>query len=58
MRNTAAAKAEEYAPETDSETRYFSFAGDGLTACKYRGCREISKKQALFLEEVGLAYIK
>jgi hypothetical protein len=33
------AEAEEYMPETDAERFYFSFAGDGLTACKSRGVR-------------------
>jgi hypothetical protein len=30
-------------------------AGDGLTACKSRGCLEISKIEMEFLEQVGLA---
>ena len=52
------ADAEEYKPETDTGAHYFSFAGDGLTACKHRGCREISKEEMEFLERVGLAYRK
>ena len=50
------ADAEEYAPETDSPAYYFSFGGDGMTACKNRGCQEISKEHVEFLERVGLAY--
>jgi hypothetical protein len=52
----AMADAEEYEPDTDSDTHYFSFGGDGMTACKNRGCQEISKEQVAFLEQVGLAY--
>jgi hypothetical protein len=54
----AMAEAEEYDPATDSPAYYFSFAGDGLTACKNMGCREISKEQMAFLEQVGLAFRK
>jgi hypothetical protein len=50
------AEAEEYEPETDAATHYFSFAGDGLTACKNMGCTEISQEEMAFLERVGLAY--
>jgi hypothetical protein len=52
------AEAEEFAPETDAPTFYFSFAGDGLTACKHRSCQEITKEEMAFLERVGLAYRK
>jgi hypothetical protein len=52
------AEAEEYEPETDAVTHYFSFGGDGMTACKYRSCREISREEMAFLERVGLAYRK
>ncbi len=52
------ADAEEYDPETDNERFYFSFAGDGLTACKNRGCQAITEEQMEFLENVGLAYRK
>ena len=50
------AEAEEYEPDTDSQTRYFSFGGDGMTGCKNTGCQEISKREMQFLERVGLAY--
>lgn len=50
------AAAEEFAPETDAPKFYFSFAGDGLTACKNRRCQEISTPEMEFLERVGLAY--
>jgi hypothetical protein len=50
------AEAEEFDPETDSPTFYFSFAGDGMTACKNMGCVEISRAEMEFLERVGLAY--
>jgi hypothetical protein len=49
------ADAEEYNPETDNTTFYFSFGGDGMTACKNSGCQEISQEQMEFLEKVGLA---
>jgi hypothetical protein len=49
------AEAEEYDPETDTTTFYFSFAGDGTTACRNTGCREISPAHMEFLERVGLA---
>ena len=52
------AEAEEYTPETDAERFYFSFAGDGLTACNNIGCREISTEEMQFLDRVGLAYRK
>jgi len=52
------ADAEEYEPETDSGRHYFSFCGDGMTACKNSGCQEITKEQMEFLEHVGLAYRK
>lgn len=52
------ADAEEYDPDTDNAKFYFSFAGDGTTACRNTGCREISKEQMEFLERVGLAYRK
>ena len=52
------AEAEEYGPETDTTTFYFSFGGDGLTACKNKGCLEITKEQMEFLERVGLAHRK
>jgi hypothetical protein len=52
------AETEEYEPDTDSATPYFSFAGDGLTACKHRSCQEISQEQMEFLESVGLVYRK
>ncbi len=50
------ADAEEYNPETDKETFYFSYGGDGMTACKNKGCLEITEEQMRFLESVGLAY--
>jgi hypothetical protein len=50
------ADAEEFAPDTDSPRFYFSFGGDGLTACKNTGCIEISTEEMAFLERVGLAY--
>jgi hypothetical protein len=50
------AEAEEYEPETDAETHYFSFGGDGMTGCKSRGITEISQEEMAFLERVGLAY--
>jgi hypothetical protein len=50
------ADAEEYEPETDTGAQYFSFAGDGMTACKNLGCIEISQEEMAFLERVGLAY--
>jgi hypothetical protein len=52
------AEAEGFEPETDSPKFYFSFAGDGMTGCKNMGCREISKEQMEFLEQVGLAFRK
>jgi hypothetical protein len=52
------ADAEEYEPESDSPKFYFSFGGDGMTACKYRSCQEISEEVMKFLERVGLAYRK
>ena len=52
----ALAKAQEYEPFTDSDTYYFSFAGDGMTGCVFRACQEISREQMQFLERVGLAY--
>ncbi len=52
------AMAEEFDPITDSPQFYFSFAGDGMTACTYMGCQEISKAEMEFLERVGLAYRK
>jgi hypothetical protein len=54
----AMADAEEYDPETDSDTHYFSFAGDGMTGCEFRACQEISREQVAFLERVGLAFRK
>ena len=50
------ADAEEYDPDTDNAKFYFSFCGDGMTACTNTGCQEITKKQVEFLERVGLAY--
>ncbi len=50
------ADAEEYEPETDTGQSYFSYCGDGLTACKNRSCVEISAAEMQFLERVGLAY--
>ncbi len=52
------ADAEEYDPETDNGKFYFSYGGDGMTACKFRSCREITEEQMRFLEQVGLAYRK
>ena len=52
------ADAEEYEPEADAATQYFSFGGDGMTACKSRGCQEISTEEMAFLERTGLAYRK
>ncbi len=52
------ADAEEFEPETDSDKFYFSYCGDGMTACKNRGCQEITPEQMQFLERVGLAYRK
>jgi hypothetical protein len=52
------ADAEAFEPETDTGRQYFSFGGDGMTACKNRGCHEISKEQMQFLEYIGLAYRK
>ncbi len=52
------ADTEEYDPATDAGTFYFSFGGDGLTACKNRSCQEISFEQVKFLENTGLAYRK
>ena len=50
------AEAEEFDPATDDARFYFSFGGDGMTACRNRGCTEISQEQMEFLESVGLAY--
>ncbi len=50
------ADAEEFDPATDNTTFYFSYGGDGMTACSNRGCREITKEQMEFLEQAGLAY--
>jgi hypothetical protein len=50
------AEAEAYEPDTDTGTQYFSFAGDGMSACTYRHCQEITRQQMAFLERVGLAY--
>jgi hypothetical protein len=50
------ADSEEFDSATDQETFYFSFCGDGMTACRNRGCTEISQEQMEFLERVGLAY--
>lgn len=50
------ADAEEYDPDTDNEKFYFSFGGDGMTACTNSGCQEITEEQVQFLERVGLAY--
>jgi hypothetical protein len=50
------AEAEEYEPETDSPTFYFSFAGDGMTGCKFSGLLEISQEETAFLKRAGLAY--
>jgi hypothetical protein len=52
------AEAEEYEPETDAPTFYFSFAGDGTTACKNTGLEEISREEMELLECLGLAYRK
>lgn len=52
------AEAEEFDPDTDNERLYFSFGGDGLTACKNTGCLEITQEQMKFLEKTGLAYRK
>jgi hypothetical protein len=52
------AVAEEYEPETDRDTQYFSYGGDGMTACKNTGSQEISTEEMEFLEQVGLAYRK
>ncbi len=60
------ADAEEHSPDTvytdnewdEQQFKYFDFGGDGTTAAKNRGCREITKEQVQFLEEVGLAYRK
>ncbi len=52
------ADAEEYDPDTDDAHYYFSFGGDGMTACRNRGCQEITEEQMKFLERVGLAYRK
>ena len=52
------AEAEEHDPETDDEKFYFSYGGDGMTACRNRGCQEITEEQMKFLETVGLAYRK
>jgi hypothetical protein len=50
------ADEEEFDPDTDNAKFYFSFAGDGETACRNRGCQEITEEQMQFLEQVGLAY--
>jgi hypothetical protein len=50
------ADAEEYDPETDDEKFSFSYGGDGMTACRNKGCQEITQEQVEFLERVGLAY--
>ena len=52
------ADAEEYKPDTDNAKFYFSFCGDGMTACSNRGCQEITEEQVQFSERVGLAYRK
>ena len=52
------ADAEEFDPLTDNKRFYFSFDGDGMSACRSRGCQEISTEQMEFLESVGLAYRK
>ncbi len=52
------AEKEEYTPETDDIKFYFSYGGDGTTACRNRSCLEITKEQMTFLERVGLAYRK
>ncbi len=52
------ADAEEYDPETDNAKFYFSYGGDGMTACKNSRCSEITEEQMHFLEQVGLAYRK
>ena len=52
------AEAEEYDPETDTATFYFSFGGAGMSACRNRGCLEITEEQMKFLEYIGLAYCK
>ena len=52
------ADAEEYDPDTDNAKFYFSFGGDGLTACECKSCQEITEEQMLFLERVGVAYRK
>lgn len=52
------AEAEEYHPDKDNEKFYFSFGGDGMTACTNRVCQEITEEQMQFLERVGLAYRK
>jgi hypothetical protein len=52
------AETEEFDPATDSPAFYFSYGGDGMTACKNTGCQEISKEEMEFLERVRLAYKK
>ncbi|MGZ6236374.1 MAG: hypothetical protein ACXWMJ_03525 [Syntrophales bacterium] len=52
------AEAEDYTPETDKQSFYFSFGGDGMTACENSGCQEVTKEHMEFLEQVGLAYRK
>ncbi len=52
------ADTEEYDPETDHETFYFSYGGDGMTTCKNRTCTEMTAAEVKFLERVGLAYRK
>jgi len=52
------ADAQEYDPDTDDARLYFSFCGDGLSACKNNGCYEITKEQMEFLERIGLAHRK
>jgi hypothetical protein len=44
--------------EKIKETFYFSFGGDGMSACRNRGCLEITEEQMKFLEYIGLAYCK
>ena len=52
------ADAEEFDPETDSEKFYFSYGGDGMTACRNQGCTEITEAEVKFLERVALAHRK
>lgn len=57
------AKAEEHYSNTEytdeeveqGKLKYFDF-GDGETAARNRGCREIMLEQVEFLEREGLAY--